>query len=238
MKYTFLISSAINTKFGVYKAEERMSQTLDTINSIKNKVENPQIILAEMSGAGITSEQVKIISDQVTYLVDFTVDPTVTKLYNATNNWDIVKNGTEINCFIKLLKVCNDRKLFEGYNRIFKISGRYVLTDDFDISFYEQPDVLNKIVVGGKKKSQFPIEVTQQSWQYMSRLWSWPSESLIEVMQVYADGANYFSERHAAGGYVDIEHILAKFLNSEHVIEHKNLGIAGNISPTGLTVKD
>jgi len=37
MRTAFLMTSALNTRFGVYATEERINQTLDSIYSIKKK---------------------------------------------------------------------------------------------------------------------------------------------------------------------------------------------------------
>jgi hypothetical protein len=80
--------------------------------------------------------------------------------------------------------------------------------------------------------------MTQQPWQYMARLWSWPTGLLDEVIKVYEDSFVFFAQRLAAGGYVDIEHVLARFLNPEHVREIQNLGVEGCIAPNGTPVKN
>jgi hypothetical protein len=42
----------------------------------------------------------------------------------------------------------------------------------------------------------------------------------------------------ANGGYVDIEHVLGKFLNPEHVQELQNTGVEGLIAPNGSEIKN
>ena len=72
----------------------------------------------------------------------------------------------------------------------------------------------------------------------MARLWSWPIGRVEEVIGVYRDSFVFFAERLAAGGYVDIEHVLAKFLNPAHVHEIQNLGVEGCIAPNGQPIKN
>jgi hypothetical protein len=74
--------------------------------------------------------------------------------------------------------------------------------------------------------------------QYMARLWSWPSALHQEVVQVYRDSFEYFNQRVMAGGYVDIEHVLYKFLNREHVTEVDHVGVEGTIAPNGSAIKN
>jgi len=155
-----------------------------------------------------------------------------------SDNWDVVKNGTEIMCFGRALAELNAKDTFKDIDRIHKMSGRYVLNDMFDAETYEKSDVVDKIIIGPKYNSQFPPEVTQVPFQYMARLWSWPRSRIDEVVKVYEDSFVFFAERLAAGGYVDIEHVLAKFLDPAHVHEIANLGVEGQIAPNGQPIKN
>ena len=237
IKHAFVVTSAINSKFGVFSPTERLHQTIDTINSIRARVPNSKIFVMECCGNPITTaqaDQLVAISDA---FIDYSTDPDVQDMYDS-DNWDVVKNSTEIMCFGNALEKLNNEGKFVGVDRIHKMSGRYVLNDLFDIDTYEQSDVLTKIVIGPKYKSQFPIEVTTVPLQYMARLWSWPIAMLGDVIQVYRDSFVFLAERVSQGGYVDIEHVLYKFLPVEHVHEIQNLGVEGCIAPNGQAIKN
>ena len=169
--------------------------------------------------------------------IDYSTDPDVQEMYNS-DNWDVVKNGTEIMCFGNALETLKNSGKLEGVDRVHKMSGRYILNEFFDPETYEQSEVLNKIIIGPKHKSQFPVEVTQQSWQYMARLWSWPNSITEEIIQVYRDSFVFFATRVAEGGYIDIEHVLAKFLPVDQVHEIQNTGVEGCIAPNGQAIKN
>ena len=238
-KYSFIITSAINTKFGVYTKEQRLAQTLNTIKSIRKKVPEAKIILVEMAGLPLENDQLITLNQNVDHLIDFTSDPDVTNLYNSTNNWDIVKNVTEVSCFANALKkLYNDAGILSDCRRIFKISGRYTLNDNFDITLYDQYAIENRIIVSKKRTSQFPIETTQTKYQYMSRTWSWPASLTPEIITTYHNGLGFMAERLAAGGYIDIEHMLYRFLDENKVLELDQVGVEGNIGPNGTEVKD
>ena len=49
-KYAVIVTSAINTKFGVYSSDQRLAQTLDTIASIRTRIPGCTIFLLEISG--------------------------------------------------------------------------------------------------------------------------------------------------------------------------------------------
>jgi len=235
----FMITSAINTKFGVYSSEQRLEQTLATIASVRKHVPDARIFLLEMAGLPLAAEQAAALSAEVESLLDFTSDPDVVGLYNSTDNWDVVKNVTEVMCFSKALKRLHvDAIKFENADRVFKLSGRYLLNDSFDLSWYDNYRIQHLIVVGSSRSSQFPYATTLVERQYMSRLWSWPTSLTAEVISMYDRGLAMMGERLGQGGYVDIEHMLYKLLDPTKVIEKETLGLEGNIAPNGMAVRD
>lgn len=236
-KHAFIITSAINSKFGVFDPIERLKQTVATVESVRERLPDARIVIMECCGEPVNTSQEEILRSNCDVFIDYSQDPDVRAMYES-DNWDIVKNGTEIMCFGRALAVLKHEGLLDGYDRIHKLSGRYLLNDLFDPAMYDQSDVQDKIVIGYKYKSQFPLEVTTVPLQYMARLWSWPSNRTDEIVKVYTDSFVFFAERLAAGGYVDIEHVLYKFLNPAHVHEVENLGVEGQIAPNGMAIKN
>ena len=237
IKHSFIVTSAINSKFGVFDPANRLRQTIDTIASIKNKIPSAKIIVMECCGEPIKEDQINLLSSNADMFIDYSHDPDVQALYE-NDNWDVVKNGTEIMCFGRVLNKLKETDVFSDIDRIHKMSGRYVLNDMFDLETYKDSTNLDKIIIGPKHQSQFPIEVTTVPLQYMARLWSWPTSRLDEVITVYEDSFVFFAERLAAGGYVDIEHVLYKFLNPVNVQEIQNIGVEGCIAPNGQAIKN
>ncbi|HET8688297.1 MAG TPA: hypothetical protein VFM18_16940 [Methanosarcina sp.] len=233
MKTAFIITSAINTKFGVYTAEQRLTQTLDTIKSVRRHVPDAKIFAVELAGLPLSEEQKQIILANVDQLVDLSSDQDVIDIFNSTDNWDIVKNTTEVMGFARALAQFD----FTGIDRVFKISGRYTLSDTFNIDGFELLD--GRIVVSKRRNSQFGPGVTGGiSYQYMSRLWSWPANKTQDIIEMYEQGFVYMAQTLAAGGYCDIEHMLFKFLPAQLVTEVDRIGIQGNIAPNGAPVVD
>jgi hypothetical protein len=237
VKHAFVVTSAVNSKFGVFNPAERLEQTIDTITSIRSKVPTAKIFIMECCGTPLTDDQRLALAKSCDTLIDFSTNADVQDMYD-NDNWDVVKNGTEIMCFSRALTMLKESGQFEGVDRIHKMSGRYILNDMFDPETYEQIDISDKFIIGPKYKSQFPIEVTTVPLQYMARLWSWPITRLDETIQIYQDSFVFFAQRVSVGGYVDIEHVLYKFLPQEHVHEIQNLGVEGCIAPNGTAIKN
>jgi len=236
IRHGFVVTSAINSKFGVYSPAARLQQTLTTLDSIRARAPGSKIIVMECTGTPLTEAQSQLLEENSDLLVDFSTDKDVHDIYNSTDNWDIVKNSTEIMCFGRTLKMCLDDGDFADCDRIHKMSGRYILNEKFDLGVYsDHPD---RIVIGPKNTSQFPFEVTGIELQYMARLWSWPADITERVIQTYTDSLNYMAQRVAHGGYADIEHVLYKFLPADLVTEIAELGVEGSIAPNGAAIRN
>lgn len=234
-----MITSAMNTKFGIFSSEQRFAQTENTIKSIRQRVPDAELIFLEMSGLPLTEQQNKGIRALVDHVIDYTSNAQVIALYNSTDNWDVVKNVNEVTCFAQALRTLSQQNKFSQTQRIFKISGRYTLNDSFDLDLYNRSDLADKFVVTKAKTSQFgPVITGGIVNQFMSRLWSWPSLRTAEVITMYDNMLNLMFERLQRGGYIDIEHGLFNFLNPDHVHQVDKIGIQGNIGPNGVKVSD
>jgi hypothetical protein len=237
MKSAFIITSALNTKFGVFKPEQRVQQTLDTIASIRRHVPDAKIYAVELAGVTPSDEQRSIMEQHTDCYIDLSADPAVVDIYNSTDNWDIVKNTTEVMGFGTALGMLVEQGLLDNIDRVFKISGRYTLSDDFNIKQFEE--LPGRIVVAQRRKSQFGPALTGGiDVQYMSRLWSWPADKTSVVLESYSEGFLYIAQTLANGGYCDIEHMLFKYLPADLVTEVAKVGIQGNIAPNGQAVVD
>jgi len=237
MKPLFILTSALNTKFGVHSNEQRLVQTLDSIASIRKYCPNAKIALVEMAGMPPTQEQIDVLTAKVDYYRNHSKDPDVIGIFNSTENWDIVKNTTEVMVFANVLSELVEEGVLDRFTRIFKMSGRYQLNDAFNPAYYAT--VPDSIVVLQRKVSQFPPEVTDgMKFQYMSRLWSWPAIETDYVIQAYSEGFLAMAKRLSEGGYFDIEHMLFKYLPNELIREIPEVGIQGLLGPNGIAIQD
>lgn len=235
IKHGFVVTSAINSKFGVYSSAARMQQTITTLQNVRAKIPDCKIVVMECAGTPLTDAQSELIEQNCDLLLDFSRDPDVQAIYQS-DNWDVVKNSTEIMCFGRTLRMCQNDGDFAGLDRIHKMSGRYILNEEFNLSVYEKHK--DRIIIGPKHQSQFPYEMTGIELQYMARLWSWPAQQTERIIQVYTDSLNYIGQRVSQGGYADIEHVLYKFLPEDLVTELPVLGVEGSIAPNGVAIRN
>lgn len=237
MRKLFILSSAINSRFGKFNPAERLQQTLDSVDSIKKQFPDAKIAVVEMTGVPLQEEQARAIQAKVNYFFDYTKEQAVIDIYNSTDNWDIVKNTTEVMSFVNALTALKDQKVLDQFDRIYKMSGRYLLTDNCQSVDYE--GLKDRIVVLERKGSQFPPAVTGgMQYQYMSRLWSWPTKETQKVIDAYNEGFMAMAQRYADGGYFDIEHMLYAYLPKELVTEVPRVGLRGLLGPNGVAIED
>jgi hypothetical protein len=240
MKNLFLVTSAINSRFGVFNPEKRLEDTLLTIQSVKERAPEQPIIVLEMCGDELSTDQRDILKEQVTGLVEFGAMPDVKEIYKI-DNWDIVKNMTEMLCCGRFFQHMQVNDLFPEVERVFKVSGRYTLNSDFDVNKFGP----SGFFFAQKRQSQFPATVTgndpNDNFQYMSRLWTFPRDRLAWVVNGYANMLTEMVTRCNEGGYLDIEHLLYRTFKNEktnETTEREKMGIEGAIAPNGQQVRD
>jgi hypothetical protein len=139
--------------------------------------------------------------------------------------------------FAHALQALTNRGEIDKFDRIFKMSGRYQMTDAFDPAYYDT--VPDRIVVLQRRTSQFPPAVTGgMQHQYMSRLWSWPAQITDQIIEAYQDGFVAMAQRMHDGGYFDIEHMLYAYLPADLVTEVDRVGLRGLLGPNGVQIED
>ena len=137
MKDCIIITSVVQTTNkplsyseirSVYSHQQRFEQTLETIDSIRKNIPNAHILLIECSPP---SEWMDILKSKVDQFINLE--------FNETVNNSLHKGLGEKTLLLTALS-----NLKEEYANIYKISGRYVLIDNwhFDISKWTKTDEL------------------------------------------------------------------------------------------------
>lgn len=124
-----------------YSDEERYSDTLKTIESIRRHVKNSKIVLLE--GSRLSETEEAGFKQNVDYFIDYSNDPLIHEKVNTNKKgqgevWKLIKFLTE------------NRELINNFLRIFKISGRYWLSDVFNLNnfSFEKDTALKCSAVG------------------------------------------------------------------------------------------
>jgi hypothetical protein len=231
----FLVSSAIHTNHGIYSAEQRLEQTVNTLKSIKQKCD-ADIILLDGGLKSPTEEERKVLEEYTDSIISFS-DASSIKDILAIPSQDIVKNMAEIVMFGSTFQDIGVSGEYKKYKRIFKMSGRYVLNDNFN--YQTHIDAKDKIIIRGPYTSQFTSAQTGGViFQYMSRLWSFDSELLPNIAETYGKMFETMNRVLTQGGYIDIEHLLFAYLDPSRIQKIAKIGVEGNIAPNGVGISE
>ena len=137
---TFFIISAINTQHSKFTPDTRFKQTLETIESIRRQAPGANILFTDNSTAALTSIQRAILTE----LVDHYVDLDTTLFTRYINIVGENKGLNEMLAYDHLLGYAEKNGCIG--NRIFKLSGRYQLAEQFNHWEYHKPQYRGKYV--------------------------------------------------------------------------------------------
>lgn len=185
--YTFIITSTINTPHGVFDSNQRLSQTLDGIVSIKNKVPNSKIILIDNSIEPLDRVQRNNIED----ITDCFIQHSHHLFSRFINQTNYNKGLGELLLMEQAIPLIKDT--FKPNNRVFKISGRYKLSDSFQIERYEDSTLINKyaFVQNVWAFTNDNYKTAQHLTFNETRLWSFCSSLINEVEPLLQTVFNY-----------------------------------------------
>ena len=244
-KQTVLITSAVYSNYGIYTPEQRIQQTLDTAKSAKKYIPNALIILVDNSKVDVqndTSAEFEELIDLVDYYIDNSDDPDIQHFHNNVSNYDIGKNSMECLGLFKALNYIQENQdiLAEvsKTSRIFKLSGRYLLTDKFNITAFDNDNTKDKYVFKKAQPSWIPHEDTGVTTLLQTRLWSFTPSLLGDTVKLFHEIINNMFAIFNQQKYIDVEHSMSKFLPKDKLVELETVGLQGNIAPNGMMIID
>jgi len=235
-KFLFIVtSSIIPFKVGsIHSPQERFEQTLETIQSIRSKVPNSIIWITESSPESLPKEY----SNQLITLSDFYIenhdDEVIQQLYQNLNQcpekFDFGKSLLEsrslFNTFVQIKPL--------EFNRAFKLSGRYTLNNDFNISDYESRILNDHYVFQVHHMGNDIYDLLYGiKGQVTTGLWSFHKSLLDETIDLYHRCFSYMDTMMSYTGGIDIEHSIYKFIDFSKVISVPSLNVRRNHGPTG-----
>lgn len=219
MKSIFIITSCLRPAIGVFSPDERLKQTLETVDSIRKKSPDSFMILSDVSIEPLTEKYEELVSK-----VDLFLD-----LSNVDFLSHFTKNGMKSQGECAMMHVVLDYlehnpDLLKDVDRIFKITGRLQLDDGFDIKEY---DGLNGKYVF---KKRIPTWMNQPihgaTHVFDTRLWSMCT-SLIGVH------TQALEKVFPLLGPIDLEHAYFAVLDKEKVVEFDKVHCRGQVASTG-----
>ncbi|WP_155924049.1 hypothetical protein [Mesorhizobium sp. L103C119B0] len=226
--YIFVVTSALATNQGVLEPQVRFVQTLRTIQSIRDHVPDAFILLVDSSPVSVHSD----IENEICAKADIAVflhnlNPGLHLSRELGGFWktpDHSKTLSETYALfhaLTLVKVISSGRM---NRRIFKISGRYHLSDNFDIGEYDRIELLGKYVFKRRRLSWLASEAGYLD----TRLWSFCSTAIDETLSLLV--SVFVCSIEAS---VDAEHAYFRKLLDSRVHEVATIHVAGQIASTG-----
>lgn len=208
MKIAFVLGSFITPFNGgassVFTVKERIDQTHKTISSIRKMCPSAEIIMVEGSDTDISDCNFKY--DQL--IRPTNDDKTKESIYSAT------KSSGEC---IMMLYAANEVHL-EDYDLVFKISGRYTLTEEFSLDNFS------------KEKFTFYDHV---QWGYETTLYSFPGK----LKDIWVDALKKSLLYMTSQKTNSVEIAIRQRLNVKYVYGAEKLGIQGYNAPMKRFIK-
>lgn len=235
-KFLFIItSSIIPFRVGsVHSTQERFQQTLDTIRSIRERVTNSIIWITESSSKKLPQDYSSKLIEMSDYYVEHYDDVVIKQLYgnleDSPERFDFCKSLLETRSLLNTFLQIRDL----DFTRALKLSGRYILNDQFNIGNYES-EILNGYYVMQVHKMENDIYnlLYGIDGQITTGFWSFDKSLLYETIEMYQKCFSYMDMMMSYTSGVDIEHSIYKWIDHAKIIKVPILGVNRNHGPTG-----
>lgn len=245
MKNIVLLTSAVYSNYGIYTAEQRIQQTLDTAKSAKERIPDAVIILIDNSKVDVQNDdsaEFNELIDLVDYYIDNSDDADIKHFHANVSNYDIGKNSMEALGIIKALNyIKTDEDMMKEVNgaaRIFKLSGRYVVNEKFDIKNFDNAETKDKYVFKKRQASWIPQTDTGVDYLLQTRLYSFTPSLFDQTVELFQKIIENMFITFNQQKYIDVEHSMAKFVPADQLVELDIVGLQGNIAPNGMMIID
>lgn len=242
-KNTVLITSALYTNYGIYSAAERIKQTIATAQSVHRYLPGSTIYLVDNSKDDVQadmSDEFEQLLELVDHYIDNSDDLDIKHFHNNVTNYDIGKNSMEVIGTLKGLQhIAGDetlRSALNETNRVFKLSGRYELTNSFDITQFDNENTKDKYVFKKAQIAWCDKTVTGVDKLLQTRLWSFTPSLLDETIGMFAKILANMFDTYNKKHYIDVEHSMYKFINQDKLVQLDTVGLKGHIAPNGMII--
>jgi hypothetical protein len=221
-KNLFIVTSALRPTIGIFDTQTRLNQTIETLQSIRQKIPESIIIITDASVEEVPQSDIDQLSPWMNGFVSWTQDDQI-KHFSQQGHKSIAESLLMMKTLVMLKRNPGVSKMLNSVRRIFKISGRYRLNERFDISDYVDDNLYGKYIF----KKRMPSWCGRDSL-LVTRLWSMCPSLLEEYISTLPNIIN----RIASEG-IDTEHAHFDCLNKEHLIEFDYVYVEGQVAQTG-----
>jgi hypothetical protein len=210
---------------GVISREDRLQQTIEGLKSLREKCPEAIVILAEGSPDKVSEERIRAISDYVDMIADFSGDKDIAQ-FAAIGRKSEAENVLMLKTMMLLKQEPSLMKLKHSLSRIYKLSGRTILNDGFDIHDHNH---FGKYVFKKRMPTWLPEERAEIFTDLLiTRLFSFCPSLIDDYSIVCRRNIGVITD---AG--VDTEHAHFFNIDSEKLIELDTIHCQGAVAGTG-----
>ena len=231
-KHLFIVTSTLNATMGVFDYETRIRQTVDTLRILREKVPGAIIVLTDSSPNNVDDSVLGQLSKYSNLNIMFQQDRDLVTLANAG-----LKSQAEnvlLHKTITLFKSNPDlMRLMSSVKRVYKMSGRTNLTDNFDIARYDDPALYGKYTFKKRMYTWLPIDAMAAAdvdHLLITRMYSMCISLLDNYYQILP---KMFKSINEYG--IDTEHAHYKHIDKQYLIEFDEIYCQGTMASTGMT---
>jgi hypothetical protein len=232
MSNIFLVTSAIHGPGGMsgrLSSDERIMQTVDTAISIRKHIPDAKIYLLEGGIMPLNMQVRQMFLMHYDDILDYSISEFIQFAHRqrdaAKQEITVIKGPCESYMLREACKILTTTV----QDRIFKISGRYQLSDEFNLQAHAVP---GKYIFKTKEEclkwyadKESPV---YSPYQYKTRLYSWCG-SLKDIAIVNFDKVmNNILELYSRNLYMDVEHMTYLTIDPSLVQEITPVGLTGS----------
>jgi len=224
----FLITSCINTSYGVFSPQQRLDQTIETINSIRTFAPNSKIFIADNSYQKELNDGVyKYFTKTCDFVANLSGEENCRKLNSVK-----LKSAADTMLTLKMIELLlqhkDGLKLLNSSKFLYRISGRYILNSNFNESNFVNN--FGKFVL---KRHDTWRESKDIDGLYITRLMGFCPSLCVIFHSILAKSIDTIINEN-----VDMEHAIYKNMDKNFVKTVDSLGVQGFVSPNGSFHED
>jgi len=223
----FIVTSALNPNMGVLSREDRLTQTIEGLVSLRQKCSDAIVILADGSPESVEREKYDSMSELVNLIADFSGNKDISQFASVGRKSE-AENVLMLKVMMLLKQAPELKRLIHSVRRIYKFSARTTLHDDFDTS---EHDYFGKYVF----KKRMPTWITSKTAEtftdlLITRLFSFCPSLIDDYSIVCRRNIGVIQD---AG--VDTEHAHFFNIEPEKLVELDKIHCQGAMASTGAT---
>jgi hypothetical protein len=127
----FIVTSALNPNMGVVSREDRLKQTIEGLESLRERCPDALVILAEGSPFKVEDEKIKQLEELVNFVADFSGDKDIGQFASIGK-----KSEAENVLMLKVLMLLKNEpglmRIMHSVRRVYKLSARTVINKGFN----------------------------------------------------------------------------------------------------------